>query len=305
MIRPAARHCFIMFRIALSVSLAFMAACGGSDNTGPGGGGGNASFTAKVNGASWTSAAIVTQATGNAGGAFTLVGGTGTAGGTTLAIILYNIDTPGTYPLGVGSTVRGGTATVTAGSNTQLTPLSGTAGTVTITAVSATHITGTFAFDAGAAPNAIHVTQGAFDLPVTTSGGSIAVPAYAWNSFAGTLNAAPFVAATVVMVAAPASGTLGVGIGNDTYQINEIISGWTGVGTYTMNTGVQRQFTAIKSGTTQFWGGAGALTSGTFTVTSQTATRLQGTYDVTLAPAGGSASGNLHLEGNFDFGIAP
>jgi hypothetical protein len=304
MIRPAMRYLSIV-GIGLSVSLALLSACGSSDNSGPGGGGGNANFTATVDGASWTSAAFVTQATGNPGGAFALVGGTGTAGGTTLSIVLFNVDAPGTYPLGVSGTQRGGIATITVGASTQSTPLSGVAGTVTVTAISATHITGTFAFDAGAAPHVVSVTQGSFDLPVTTSGGSIAVAPYAGNSFAGTLNAAPWVAATVVMVSPPSSATVAVGVGNDAYQFNAIVSGWTGVGTYALGSGVSRQVSGIKMGTTQSWGGTGGASSGSITVTAQTATRMQGSYDVTLAPAGGGASGNLHLVGNFDFGIAP
>ncbi len=286
---------------AVGAALILLGACGG-DSSGPGGG--NAAFTATVDGSSWTSAAISTQAQASAGGNYVLVGGTGVSGGTSIVMTLFNIAAPGTYPLGVGGTVRGGTASVTIGNGTFAAPLSGSAGTVTLTAVSATHITGTFAFTAGADPSIHNVTNGSFDLDVVANG-PITVPDYAGSRVGGTLNGAPWNAATVVTVSGPSSGTVAVGFGNDVYQANMIISGWTGTGTYTLNTGVSRQITVVKTGTTQFWGGSGGLSAGTVTVTSATATRIGGTYNVTLMPGGGGASGNLTLTGTFDIGIQP
>lgn len=295
-------------RSAAAAMLGLLAACGGDGGSGPNGG--NANFTATIDGTAWTSAEASTNVTGAASGTFSIVGSEVSGNSAKyITMTLYNIGAPGTYPLGVSGTVPGGIAVVgTSGTSASFftTPLSGSAGSVTITDVSGTHIAGTFSFVAGVAPTTRTVTQGSFDLPVTSSG-SVTVPDYAGSRFTGTLNGAPWNAATVVMVAKPSSGTLGVGISNLDYQINLIISGWTGAGTYTMNTGVSRQMTALATdGSLRFWGGTGALTSGTFTVTSASASRVAGTYDVTLMPAGvGQAPGNLHFVGSFDFGIQP
>ena len=295
-------------RSAVAAMLGLLTACGGDGGSGPNGG--NASFTATIDGTAWTSAEASTNVTGSASGTFSIVGSEVSGNSAKyLTLTLYNIGAPGTYPLGVSGTIAGGIAVVgTSGpsSSSFTTPLSGDAGSVTITDVSSTHIAGTFSFVAGVAPTIRTVTQGSFDLPVTSSG-SVAVPDYAGSRFTGTLNGAPWNAASVVMGSKPSSGTLGVGIGNLGYQINLIISGWTGAGTYLMNTGVSRQMTAIATdGSLKVWGGSGALTTGSFVVTSASASRVAGTYDVTLMPAGvGQAPGNLHFVGSFDFGIQP
>ena len=289
--------------VALAAALSLVSACGGDGGSGPGG---DANFTATIDGTSWTSAAEAASVTGAANGTFTIVGSTISANPTFVAMTLYNIGAPGTYPMGVGPTVAGGIGSAGPSASPLTTPLSGSAGSVTITSVSANRIAGTFNFTAGAAPTIRTVTQGSFDLPVNASG-SVAVPDYAGNQFGGTLGGDPWNAATIVMVSKPASGTLGVGISNVDYQINLTISGWTGAGTYTFNTGVSRQMTVTStSGTLRMWGGGGALSAGTFTVTDASATRISGTYDVTLQPgAVGQASGDLHLTGTFSFGIAP
>jgi hypothetical protein len=284
------------------VGLALLISCGGDGGSGPNGG--DADFTATIDGNAFTASAASTVAQISNAGNFAIVGGSST--GSSISIILYNIGGPGTYPLGVSGTVRGGLATVGSSSSSFSTPLSGTAGSVTITQVSATRIAGTFNFVAGTAPVTRTVTDGAFDLPVTGNG-SATVPDYAGSRVDGTINGAPWNAAAVVMVAGPTSGTLAVGFSNLTYQMNLILSGWTGIGTYTLNTGVSRQMTVVATdGSLKVWGGSGTLSSGTFTVTTATATRISGSYDITLLPAGvGQAAGNLHLVGTFDIGIAP
>ncbi len=289
-------------RLASAIGLSLLAACGGDGGSGPDGG--DADFSATIEGAEWTAASQSATAAAGPGGTFTIAGGSAESSPRAIIMTLYNIGGPGTYPFGVGPTVAGGIGSVTTGSSSYTTPLSGAAGTVTISSLTSNRIAGTFEFTAGADPVFRHVTDGRFDLPFTASG-SIAVPDYAGNLFSGTLNDAPWNAATVVMVAAPASGTLAVGISNLTYQITLILSGWTGTGSYDLGTGVSREMSAMAgSGSTGTWGGSG-LSTGTVTVTSASATRVSGSYDVTLMPAGAGATGNLHFVGTFSFGIQP
>ena len=289
---------------AAAMVMGLLVSCGGDGGSGPNGG--DANFTAKIDGSDFTASAATTAAQISGAGNFAIVGASGTSTGTSITLVLYNIGAPGTYPLGVSGTVRGGLGTVGSSSSSLSTPLNGTAGSVTITQVSTTRIAGTFNFVAGVSPVTRTVTDGAFDLPVTGNG-SITVPDYAGSRVDGTINGTPWNAAAVVMVAAPSSGTLAVGFSNLTYQMNLIISGWTGIGTYTLNTGVSRQMTVLATdGSLKVWGGSGTLSTGTFTVTNASATRISGNYDITLLPSGvGQAAGNLHLVGTFDIGIAP
>ena len=289
---------------AAALGLGLLVSCGGDGGSGPNGG--DANFTATIDGSAFTASAATTVAQISNAGNFAIVGGSGTGAGTSITLALYNIGAPGTYPLGVSGTARGGLGTVGSSSSSLSTPLSGTAGSVTITQVSTTRIAGTFSFVAGVSPVTRTVTNGSFDLPVTGTG-TIAVPDYAGSRVDGTINGTPWNAAAVVMVSGPSSGVLAVGFSNLTYQMNLIISGWTGIGTYTLNTGVSRQMTVTATdGSLKVWGGSGPLSSGTFTVTNASATRISGNYDITLLPSGiGQAAGNLHLVGTFDIGIAP
>ena len=284
--------------------LLLLAACGGS-TTGPSGGGNTAPFSAQIDGTAWNSLTISTSAHGSANGTFTLIGAVTSPTQTSMSLTLWNIAAPGTYPMGVGPTVPGGTANVTTGVQTWSTPLSGAAGTVTVTSVSATKITGTFSFVAtpfsGGATGNRTVAQGTFDLPVTSTG-SVTVPANVGSTFGGTLGGAPWNAATVVMVAAPSSGTLTIGASNLTHNINMIISGYAGPGSYALGTGVQRSMTVFLSGTVQNWGATGTASTGTVTVTSASATRIKGTYTASLAP-GANTTGTMPISGNFDVGL--
>lgn len=284
--------------------LLLLAACGGS-TTGPSGGGNTAAFTAQIDGAAWNSLTISTSAHGSTNGTFTLIGAVTSPTQTSMSLTLWNIGAPGTYPLGVGPTVPGGTANVTTGIQTWSTPLSGAAGTVTVTAVSATKITGTFSFVAtpfsGGASGNRTVAQGTFDLPVTSTG-SVTVPANIGSTFGGSLGGSAWNAATVVMVTAPSSGTLTMGASNVTHNINLIISGYTGVGSYALGSGVQRSMTVFLSGTTQNWGAFGSASTGTVTVTSASTTRIKGSYTASLAPGLGT-TGTLAISGNFDVGL--
>jgi hypothetical protein len=290
-------------RIVLVGAIGAIAGCGGSTSPGLNQGGGQ--FSATIDGVAWSSPALYQSGTATASGSYTFSGTTGSSNPVGMAFSLYWIGAPGTYPLGVGGTVPGGIANITSGAVGWSTPLSGAAGTVTITAVSATRIAGQFSYIAtplfGSPTNNRTVTNGVFDLPVQSSG-TITVPDNAGSRFGGTLGGAAWNAATVVMVAAPSTGTLAVGASNDVHSINLIISGITGAGTYTLGTGVSRTVQLSVLGTTQVWGGT-ANGSGSVVLTSITSTRVKGSYDVTLQPAGGGAAGAKTLTGTFDIGI--
>ncbi len=287
----------------IAVLSAVLVACGG-DGTGPGGG--NAAFSATIGGSAWTAASATVAAQGSTNGTFVVVGGELGSAGTarTLSLILYNIDALGTYAIGVGPTARGGIGTVSGVGAAVSTPLSGAAGSVTISAVSATHIAGTFAFTAGTAPTTVQVTGGSFDLPVTSTG-SIAVAPYAGNQVTGTIDGAAWNAATIVLVSPPSSGSVAMGASNDMYSINFTFSGWTGAGTYALGSGVSRTITVVKSGTTQSWGGSLAPGTGSLVITTATTTRFGGTFDVILPPSNGGGGASLHFVGTLDAGVQP
>lgn len=291
----------ILYRAAL-LAISLTAACGGTGTTGPSG---NANFTASIDNTPWASQALVTQAVGAAGGIFTIVGSSGGSTPTSMSITLYHIGAPGTYPLGVSGVVPGGIATLAVGTNTYSTPLTGAAGQVVITSVSATRIAGSFQFTAaptlGSAANK-SVTSGQFDLTVTGNG-NITVAPNAGSKYGGTVGGLPWNAAVVVMVAAPSSGTLTIGASNTLYNINLIISGYTGTGTYPLGTGVQRSVTVIGMNPTRTWGGTG-LGSGNVIVTSATASRIVGTINITLQSGVASPGpGTMTLVVNFDVGV--
>jgi hypothetical protein len=276
-------------------------ACGKS-STGPKTNPGGAAFSAKIDGTQWSSA--FAQAAGGSDGVFSLVGSD--ASGTAMSLTLQRVGATGTYPLGVGGVVPGGIATISASSKAWSTPLSGAAGSVTVTAISATHITGTFQYEAtpflAGSPGNRAVTNGTFDLPVSPAA-SLTVADHLWSKFGGTVGGSPWNAATIVMVTHPSSGVLTVGASNTVYFINMIISGFTGAGTYTLNTGVARYLTVNTVATpTQSWGNSNAKSSGTVVVTTYSQTRVKGTFDVVLQPSIG-AGGPLALSGTFDVGL--
>ncbi len=297
-------------RLAATVALAGLsglAACGGGGGGPVGNGGNSGSFTARIDGANWASA--VTSGGASAGGNFAL-GGVQTGSGTAITMTLYSIAAPGTYPLGVGPSVTGGTATVTSGSSIWSTGLSGAAGTVTVTAVSPTRVAGTFTFNAPpligqTVTNTRAVTAGTFDVPITSGPATLVVPDYAGSKVTGTVAGTAFNAATVVTVTAPSSGTFTFGASNSAQTMNVIISGYTGVGSYTLGTGASRTVSVTNTvAPTGSWGGSNANTTGTLTITSATSTRIKGTLTATVQPIGSLAPAATTLNVTFEIGIA-
>ncbi|MBK8249597.1 MAG: hypothetical protein IPK85_19695 [Gemmatimonadetes bacterium] len=291
-------------RLVATCACVIAAACGGKSPTNPPNPGGNSGLTATIDGTAFAAPAGTATAIGAPNGTFSLAGGS--AAGTGLAINAFNVGGPGTYPIGVGPTVPGAIASVTASGGAWSTALSGNAGTISFTTVSATRIVGTFSFVATSVTNATGtrtVTNGAFDLPVT-SAGTIALAPNAGSKFTGTINGTAWNAATIVMGSRPTSGTLGLILSNTSYNLVLTLAGFSGPGSYALGGGLQRTLLATQLGPNTNWGGPGAASTGSFVVSSVTASRVVGTFDVSLPPSTlNPGTGTLRLVGTFDVGI--
>lgn len=152
-----------LMRVATPFLLVAAVSCGG-DNTGPNGQT-NGDMTAKIDGASFTSVATLAQRNVTNAGTIIAISGAD-AHGTGLGFGFVDAGV-GTYTVGgltpTNATVLDGTGKVwTAGAT-------GGSGTLTVTALDATHVAGTFAYSAVAsagsgATGTKAVTQGVFDV---------------------------------------------------------------------------------------------------------------------------------------------
>ena len=292
------------FVTACFTTAALLLVAGCSDPGSPGGGGGNGgTFSAVINGQAWNPAPFTISGRASAGGQFTFSGAT--AAGVALSLTFYHIGAPGTYPLGVGGTVPGGSAALSIPPAAWWTALSGNSGSVVVSTVTPSRIAGTFSFAAkplsAGATGEKTVTQGQFDISFDTPG-SITIAPNAGSTFGGTMNSQPWNAATIVTVTHPSSGSLTIGASNDTQMVNVTISGFTGPGTYALGTGVARNIQVTIPGSSSIWGGSSAIGVGTVVVSSYTTSRVQGTYTATLPGALGTA-GTVTLSGSFSVGL--
>jgi hypothetical protein len=254
-----------------------------------------------MDGQPWESNVATEDAGMGSPGAYTIQGTSGTS---TITILLYNIDEPGTYALGVTSGVVGGLAVITSSNGSWVTPGSGAAGTVTISTLSATRIAGTFAFttvpQSGGVTNNRSVTNGAFDLLLQSNGHFGTLPDNQGSVLSGTVNGAPWNAAAASMVLLGSS--LVINANNTTYNIGVSVTAFTGPGSFTVGTPGQAAVSAVVPmiGPGPSW----AFGTGSFTVTSLTASRIRGTLDATLNPSAGSgATSPLVIQGVvFDIG---
>lgn len=269
-------------------------------------------MTAVIDGVNWVSSAFAQKAqVGN----FGLIQIQGSQNSTTMIISLFNIDSVGTYDLGMGGTNVGGSAQITdilsRGWNT---PLSGAAGTITITTLTASRIVGSFVYDAdaffGTATGTKVVTQGSFDLLLGFSGSTTwPLPDQYGSRMAGTVAGALWKPATVVI--ALQSGAIVIGANNTSYSISIGKTSFAGVGSYNLGSQATDPVVVMSGPWTNpngpvncCWGG-GVGNTGTLNITSQTATRIQGFLDATLVPsAGTAASGPLTIDSlAFDIGL--
>lgn len=295
------------------LGLAALPGCGGSDGPTKPGGGGGTGFSATINGQPWEAASLGVAAAGVPavpGGL--IVTGAQTVGGVTTAVnfSLFNIKGVGTYPLGVTSDVFGGIASVGIDNNSWLTAFTGQAGSISITTLTATRLVATFQFSGlPGSRNTVQgtktVTAGRIDLPLQTP-----VPVLAeqhGRSVTATLNGADFVGSTVVVTKQGAAG-LGFSALDGDYLVSLDLTNVTTADTYTPQpTGELRAITVIHTGVAgtkkPAWG-LNPADTGSIVVTSVTAGRFKGTFNVTLHPQSGDsgATGTVALVGAFDIG---
>jgi len=307
-----------------------LAACGGSDNTtGPtsggnqnpggttGGTGGTALMTATIDGKAWTasSGGVSAIQVSSASGGY-LISGLELSGatiGTGIGISINDIPGPGTYPLGTdGVSVAGGFGAVTGtGSQTWNTPVSGAAGTITITALTTAHIAGTFSFTASLPANGATgtrvVTSGVFDAPFKPAAVIKALPDSVGSKMTATLNGQPWIGG--IVGGQIGSGFISLSGINDKQSILFTIPMPTAAGTYVLNN-ILPNFVqawdpnAVKpAGARCCWGVQGDV--GTVTFTTLTKTRVKGTFSATLSPQPGTAAVGLLTiaNGTFDIGM--
>lgn len=285
-----------------------LAGCGKDSNpAGPGGGDGP--MSAVINGEAWVAgdALALAQPVPNTPGAF-IVNGTEAfvAGGPlrTISLSLYNVAGPGTYPFGVNLMVPGGNAILANTTSGWGTPLSGAAGTITITALDASRIAGTFAFTAdattGSATGQVVVTDGEFDLPLPGTP-LLPIPDNAISRASVTVDGQPWNAAT--LSGTTAGGNFVLTANNLARNLTIVVQG-AAPGTFPLSAAANVQFSdGSGTGPECCWGhGTGA--TGSITISSQSASRISGTFDVTLVPVGGGATNPISLTGGtFDIGL--
>jgi hypothetical protein len=258
-----------------------------------------------VDGEAWESSVTTEDAGIGPTGSITIQGVSATT--RVITLILHNIDEPGTYPLGVSSANVGGVAVYsTTSGQSWATPASGAAGTITLTTLTQGRIAGTFSFTAvpqtGAATGNKVVTNGEFDLLL--AGTLAALPENQGSTTSGTVNGSPWTAASSFMTLN--SGTLALNVINTSYNIGVVMLAFPGPGTYDVGLSAGKAGASAvvpATGPTPSWV-ASPSGSGTFTVTSLTATRMRGTLSATLQPLDGTgATGTLTIQNMaFDVG---
>jgi hypothetical protein len=301
--------------LVVAGALSFGAACGGGDSNPAGpGGGGSADFTAKIDGASWASdaSALAIQA-GSTGipGSLTIAGSKVNSATNYISLVLSvgYISGPGDYPLGVNFlSDAGGVAQVleAAGGSfeSRITPFSGVAGTLTVTSLSATRITGTFNFVAGPSPGSAltgnrTVTDGSFDLALPA--GFTSVPAANHGStFSASLGGLSWNGATIV--GQGSGGVFGITATTDSFAVSLISNAVITPGSYSLGSGGGFTLTVIHTGSAISWGGH-PTDVGTVVVTSIGNGRVAGTFSGTLQPGAGGGGTLSVTGGSFDVRI--
>lgn len=296
--------------ILACLALGFVATgCGGGGSTGPDGDG-DETMTASIGGQAFVSAQdpYIQATNGPARGSVVITGTQMLSSNSYRSVMLTlgRIEGPGTYPLGVdGSTVAGGSASVLiAGGGaptTWTTPLSGNAGTVTITSVSATRLVGDFSFTATPLPGQQGtnqtVTNGHFDVELNP-GFAVASGTARASRISGTIGGNAWNAAVVTPVGSLQNGVFVLAGSNTSYMFDLIPFPGLSVGIFPVTAGTQAHVYLI--GVPNGWGPTG---TGSMTITSFGAGRVAGTFNVTLNPVG-QAQGTMAATGTFDINLA-
>ncbi len=312
--RPRARRRLCR---ALLVVAPTLASCG-DGGTGPTGGEANGFMTARIDGSAWASDPIyVDQGAQVTGSGIYVIQGTQVSGTEALAIVLslMNVPGPGTYPLGTGGGVSGGTGIVALGGSGWTTPLSGAAGTITIAEVGDTRITGSFSFTAdastGGASGTRAVTQGEFDLPLRRVGTVQPVPETSMNHVGATVGGEAWSAATITLQPNPAT-LWGFSAGNDRHMITIAVQDVAGPGTYALSSVAPLRLAEVygpggplDTSEDCCWTSALGGATGSVTIDTWTGTRATGSFSFTLpAKSGTVATGPITVSaGTFDVGI--
>lgn len=295
-----------MRRVVTLLLFIAVSACGGGDPTNPGGNG-VTNFTAKIDGADWN-AEYAPSAVNNSAGLYVITALRVTGSNNySLIFTLANITGTGTYPLGVGLQMFGGSALISQpGADGWSTPLSGVAGQIVITTLSATQMVGTFQFvatpllGAGASKT---VTQGTFDIPVTGAGGLAALNQ--GSSVTGTVGGTFVAAAATMLLTTGGTDNLTIVGQNDVRTVTIGVANMTGPNTYGVSTSVPIRSIQVggepgdplASWTSQLGGGSGSIV-----ISTVTAQRITGSFTGTLVPANANATGNLTVSGTFSLG---
>jgi hypothetical protein len=300
-----------------SFSIALVACSSDTSESGTGASGGD-TFIAEVNGKSWSAEPIsISSRAGSVPGGIIVVGSGEIDGvNTSLTISLGNIRGPGTFALGVSSSVYGGTGQVgeSTGSGgdalSWITENTGVAGTIVLTRVD-TRIVGTFEYLAepgrhNETGTNRQVTHGEIDLPLAGT-----LPAVAENlgsKVSAKLNGETYNAWSVDASYFVPSGTTGFRIDTSTKEhgLSLYLEGVGTTGTYTLsNNNPTRRLTAGHTGGDASHCCWDADSVGTVTVTKLTPARIQGTFTATFQPREGKPA-TLPLEvtdGTFDVGV--
>lgn len=299
--------------------------CGSDGVTDPDGGNNNnnnntsSPMSATIDGQAWKASSLSGAASAlqfaPVSGGYILTGAEFTSAGvagTSMVFTINNISGPGTYPLGTDAvSVYGGFAGVVSGTGQQwTTPLTGAAGTITISALSTTRIAGTFNYTAaasgGGATGARAVTNGTFDLPILGNAVMPKLPDSVGSKLSASLNGAPWNAA--IVSAGSSLGFLSISGINSTQTLLFTLPLPAGPGTYPLsnNPGILQAWdpnAVAPAGARCCWGVQGDV--GTITFTHLTLTRARGTVSATLSPQPGTAArGQLVItNGSFDIGL--
>jgi hypothetical protein len=229
----------------------------------------------------------------------------------TITMSLYNIGGPGTYPLGVGPQVAGGTVLISSTPASWATPHSGSAGSVTVTELASNRIAGTFDFvavpSAGSAVEPRVVTEGSFILQVNPIGEVPPLAPNAGSKMSATIGGVSFNGASAGGTFQPTTGFMSASASNDVRLVNISLADIDGPGTYQVGPTTADRSISVSNliNSHQFsWSTLATGASGTVTITGLTESRLTGTFFGTLGTAPGTqTSGTISVVGGtFDIG---